>query len=70
MGRLCEIECPALVVSGEDDMLTLPKYGDFIEKNLRRARRVRLVAAGHLAPIEKPAEVNRAIAEFLDEVCL
>jgi pimeloyl-ACP methyl ester carboxylesterase len=66
MDRLGEIDVPVLVVSGEDDKLTPPKYADFLEKNIRHARRVHLIDAGHLAPVEKPVEVNRAIADFLD----
>jgi len=66
MQRLGEIDVPVLVVSGEDDRLTPPKYADFLEKGIRHARRAHIADAGHLAPAERPAEVNRAIAEFLD----
>jgi pimeloyl-ACP methyl ester carboxylesterase len=66
MKRLGEIDVPVLVVSGEDDRLTPPKYADFLEKSIRHARRAHVMDAGHLAPAEKPAEVNRAIVEFLD----
>ena len=66
MERLGEIEVPVLVVCGEDDRLTPPKYADFLEKSIRNARRARVADAGHLAPAEKPAEVNRAIVDFLD----
>jgi pimeloyl-ACP methyl ester carboxylesterase len=66
MERLGEIDVPILIVSGEDDALTPPKYADFLEKNIRHSRRTHIMDAGHLAPAEKPAEVNQAIADFLD----
>ena len=65
MDRLGEIEIPVLIVSGEDDKLTPPKYADYLERNISNTRRVHLLDAGHLAPAEKPAEVNAAILEFL-----
>lgn len=66
MERLGEIDAPVLVVSGEDDRLTPTKYADFLEKRIPGARRAHLVDAGHLLPAEKPAELNAAIAAFLD----
>ena len=36
-----------------------------IAAGLPRGRYVEIAGAGHMAPLEKPAEVNRAIAEFL-----
>jgi len=66
MQRQSEIDVPVLVVSGEDDQLTPPKYADFLEKGIRHARRSHIRDAGHLAPAEKPAEVNGAIVDFLD----
>jgi pimeloyl-ACP methyl ester carboxylesterase len=63
--RLSELKLPVLVVSGEDDQLTPPKYSDYLESKLPNARRVRIPDAGHLVVVEKAAEVNRAIAEFV-----
>lgn len=65
MERLPEIQVPVLVISGEDDELTPPKYGEYLERHIKNARRVHLMDAGHLSPVEKPAEVNQAITEFL-----
>ncbi len=70
MGRIPSIEVPVLVINGEDDKLTPPKYGDFLEKGIRNAHRARIKDAGHLVPMEKPDEVNRAILEFLDRTRL
>jgi len=64
--RLGSIRRPVLIISAEDDQLTPPKYGQFMEKNIPNAVRCHLLDAGHFVPIEKPQEVNAAIAGFLD----
>jgi pimeloyl-ACP methyl ester carboxylesterase len=65
--RLPEIKAPVLVITAEDDRLTPPAYGEFLEKGIPGARRVHVADAGHFAPVEKPEEVNRAILEFLSQ---
>jgi len=64
--RLDEIRVPVLVISAEDDKLTPPKYARFLEDGIPNATRKHIHAAGHIAPMEKPQEVNQAIIEFLD----
>jgi pimeloyl-ACP methyl ester carboxylesterase len=64
--RLAAIKVPVLVLTAEDDKLTPPAFGEFLVKNINRASRVHIMDAGHIAPMEKPAEINQAIIEFLD----
>lgn len=66
MDRLAEISIPVLIISAEDDKLTPPKYGQFLESRIPNAIRKHIMDAGHIAPLEKPREVNQAITEFLD----
>ena len=66
MNRLAEIKVPVLIISAEDDQLTPPKYGMFLESGISNATRAHIMEAGHIAPMEKPEEVNRAIIAFLD----
>ena len=66
MDRLAEISIPVLIISAEDDKLTPPKYGQYLESGIANATRAHIMDAGHIAPMEKPEEVNRAIIEFLD----
>ena len=68
--RLHEIKAKVLVVSSEDDLLTPPKFGEFLANNIKNARRVHIMDAGHLLPVEKPDELNRAIIAFLDQAGL
>lgn len=65
--RLPEIKVPVLVVSGEDDLLTPPKYAEYLAANITGAKRAHIMDAGHLLPLEKPEELNQALIAFLDE---
>lgn len=65
MARLTEIDKPVLVISGSDDRLTPPKYSVYLENHIRGARRVEIQDAGHLVPVEKPAQVNQALQAFV-----
>ena len=65
MERVKEIAQPVLVLTAADDMLTLPKYGQYLSDQMPDSTHVNIADAGHFSPIEKPDEVNRAIREFL-----
>ena len=63
--RVAGIRLPALVVVGEDDELTPPKFSEFLVSEIPRARLVHIAKAGHYVPLEQPDEVNLAIRQFL-----
>jgi len=64
--RLSEIHAPTLVLSGTEDLLTPPKYSDFLVERIPGAKLVRFPGAGHMLPVEKPEEFNRAVEEFVE----
>ena len=59
---------PALVVVGEEDVLTPPAEAETIAAGIRGARLVRVPRAGHLANLEAPGAVNDALAGFLTDL--
>jgi 3-oxoadipate enol-lactonase len=63
--RLKEIQCPALVVCGEDDPGTPPAMAREIQENLPGSKLVLIPRAAHLSNIEQPEAFNRALAGFL-----
>ncbi|MBN2027199.1 MAG: alpha/beta hydrolase [Actinobacteria bacterium] len=65
MERLGEIEVPFLVIASADDKMTPVKYGTFMADHIENSTLVVIEDAGHLCPMEKPAEVSRAISEFV-----
>lgn len=68
--QISAINSPVLVVTAEEDKLTPPKFGEFLEKEIKNASRVHIMDAGHIVPIENPDEVNKTITKFLDQTGL
>ncbi|MDF0603116.1 alpha/beta hydrolase [Psychromarinibacter sp. C21-152] len=64
--RLREIDCPALVVSGEDSVRLWQLLADEIAERMPRARRLRLAEASHVVQADAPEAFNAALMEFLD----
>jgi pimeloyl-ACP methyl ester carboxylesterase len=67
MDRARRITLPTLILCGEDDLLTPPKYSEFLHAEIPDSKLVRIPDAGHLLMIEKPEPVNRAIEKFVTE---
>jgi pimeloyl-ACP methyl ester carboxylesterase len=65
MGTLGEIRCPTLVLCGEDDRLTPPKYARYLKDSIPGATMAIIPKAGHMVMVERPELVNQAIEEFL-----
>ena len=65
MERLKEIQAPVLVVTAEEDKMTPPKYGDFLESSIPDASRAHILEAGHMMPVEQPGDFNQAVQDFL-----
>jgi pimeloyl-ACP methyl ester carboxylesterase len=65
IAQLGQIRARVLVVTGDDDAVTPPKYGEFLQKNIPNASIISIADAGHLSPIEKPEQVSQLIREFV-----
>jgi 3-oxoadipate enol-lactonase len=65
--RLSEIAAPALVLVGEHDVPDIHAIAARLERELPRARRVTIGGTGHLPSMERPAEFNELVLEFLAE---
>ena len=59
---------PALVVVGEEDVITPPPKAWVMADLLSNSKRVMLPAAGHLSNLESPDAFNTALAEFCDRL--
>lgn len=66
--RLGGIACPALVLYGEEDRITLPRYNERVAAAVPGARVARVPRAGHLVWLERPAAFNGHVERFLQEV--
>lgn len=65
--RLREVECPVLVICGVEDVITPLSEMQAMTEQLPQGRCVPIPAAGHLAPLERPAVVNPAIRAFVQD---
>jgi pimeloyl-ACP methyl ester carboxylesterase len=64
--RLGLIKAPTLLLWGEQDQIMPRSYADVFAKGIAGPTTVQTVpGAGHLAELDKPAEVARAILDFL-----
>jgi pimeloyl-ACP methyl ester carboxylesterase len=62
---LAEIDCPTLVVVGEEDAISTVEEMRTFAGAIPQARLVEIAGAGHMSPLEAPEPVNEAIREFL-----
>lgn len=65
---LPQIDCPALLLGGQHDVLSPPDQMRAMAGEMPQARFVTIADAGHLAPLENPAKANLAMLEFLGRV--
>ena len=64
-GRAREIRVPALVLVGDEDLVTPPDLSKELADLIPNARMQVMSGAGHLGNIEKPADFNATLDQFL-----
>lgn len=64
LNRIGEINTPTLVISGAEDKLTPPKYGNFLCSRIPGAGHTIIAGAGHLMALEKTTEFIAAVTGF------
>ena len=65
IGRLAEIVAPTLAVVGELDMPGILEIADAVGENVEGAEVVVIPGVAHMVNMEKPAEFNQIVLEFL-----
>ena len=65
INELNKVTIPALILTGEDDILTPFENSELIHKNLKNSKPKIIKNAGHLSNLENPAEFNLYLDEFL-----
>jgi 3-oxoadipate enol-lactonase len=64
-GRLGELAVPTLVLVGGHDRPDIQAMADALAGGVPGARRAVMAGTGHLPNLERPAEFNRLVLEFL-----
>jgi pimeloyl-ACP methyl ester carboxylesterase len=65
MGILAILQTPTLVLAGEDDILTPPRYGRALAAMLGRAELALLTGVGHACLLESPKPFAERVLRFL-----
>jgi pimeloyl-ACP methyl ester carboxylesterase len=65
IGRLREIDVPALIIIGDQDEANIATIADLLAANIRGARKIIIPDTAHLPNMEKPEQFNRVVLEFL-----
>jgi 3-oxoadipate enol-lactonase len=65
---LPSISEPSLILVGTDDAITPVASAQMMQGKISRSKLVTIAGAGHTSPMEKPAEVSRAIEEFVASI--
>lgn len=66
--ELPRINCPVLILCGEEDLMTPPKYSQFLAEHIRHSTLKLIPQAGHMLMLEKPAELTKEIQTFFDRI--
>ena len=64
-GRLAEIKVPTLIVYGDQDVREVAEVAQALERGIPDARTVVIADTAHHLNLEKPAEFNRVVLDFL-----
>ena len=62
LDRVWEIRCRTQVLAGSEDALTPPRYARLMAERISAARYMEYPDAGHMLPVERPAEVAGELA--------
>lgn len=62
LDRVWEIRCRTQVLAGSEDALTPPRFARLMAERISAARYMEYPGAGHMLPIERPAEVAGELA--------
>lgn len=63
-GSLARIGVPAIVLAGDQDVISPPAEGQAMADAIPGARFVTIPASGHLTPMERPGAVAAALGDF------
>lgn len=65
MDSVASLAVPTLILCGTEDRLTPPKYSSYLNQAIPASTLVLVKGAGHMAMMERPGRVNKAIEGFV-----
>jgi len=68
VGRANEIDVPTLVICGQEDHITPPKYSTYLAENIPGAHLTIVGDGGHMVALEQASAVANAVTEFIQHL--
>lgn len=65
INRLNEVEAPTMIISGNLDVIEFQEISNFIAKNIKNAKQIKMSETAHLPNMEKPDEFNQIVLGFV-----
>lgn len=62
---LASVQVPVLIIDGDKDLPYINTTSEYLEKNIPGARRTVMKGVAHMLNMEKPAELNNLMLDFL-----
>lgn len=62
------IDCPTMIVCGINDLMTPPKYSQYLHEHIAGSLLYIVKDAGHMVMLEQPDRVAEHLAHFLDSI--
>ena len=66
--QLDRISLPTLIITAEYDVEACREVADLLEQTIPNARKIDIADATHYMFMEKPAEFNKAVLDFLANI--
>lgn len=66
--QLARIRVPVAIVQSEHDEFIKPEHADYLARSIPGAELIPLAGVSHFAPLQRPAQFNRAMLRFLRRV--
>ena len=66
--RLGDVRVPTLIVGGQQDVMTPPKFSQYLQANIAGAALALVDQAGHMLPLERPGAFSDAITRWMAAV--
>ena len=68
MEEIERLRIPALIICGSQDMLTPPKYSEYLAAKIKPSCIYIIPDSGHMVMLEKPEEFNKILEKFLKDL--
>ena len=68
MDTVYKIKLPTLILCGSNDIMTPPKYSRYLASKIEGSKEIIIEGVTHMVFAEKPAVVNKAIKDFLNNL--